>query len=111
MANELENALKNIAAQVTDYVKDAAMLTVETKYVQVDAGGAINFDQAQAAARTIIKLDGDSEVIVPLRATPAGRPEIDSALFELHERNVAATIDYRTRLLNALLSALQPARR
>ncbi len=111
MANETENALKNIAAKIAGYVDDAATMTVETRFVQFSASGEANFDQARPAARTIIKLDGDSEVVVPAREGSQGRMELDTALFDLHQRNVATAIEYRSRLLNSLLSALQSARR
>jgi hypothetical protein len=106
MADEMENALKSIATQITNYVKDAATLSVETKFVTVEADGAANFDQARPAARTIIKLDGDSEAVVPVQKGETGLV-VDRALFELHERNVGTAIEYRTRVLNALLTMLQ----
>ena len=106
MASELETALKNAAASVAQYVKDIATMTVVTQYVEVGPDGAVDFSQARPVARTIIKLDGDSESILPMRRNEAGQPEVDSALFDLHQQNVTTTIDYRTRMLNALLSTL-----
>jgi len=108
MAKDIETALKNIATQVSQYVKDAAEMRVETQYVEVKfgEGAPTGFGQAQPAARTLIKLDGDSETIIPMRQGEDGL-EIDDALFEVHERNVAAAIEYRAEMLNALLSALQ----
>lgn len=111
MAKELENALKQIAAKVGQYVDDAARMQVETKYVQVTAGAAPeSFGQASPAAITIIQLDGDSEVVVPMRQGASGQLEVDESLFETHERNVKTAIEYRTGILSALLSALQAAR-
>ena len=106
MASELESALKNAAAVVGQYVKDVATMTVETKYVEVGPDGAVDFSQARPVARTIIKLDGDSESVVPVRRNEAGVPEVDSALFELHQQNVTTAIEYRARMLNSLLSTL-----
>jgi hypothetical protein len=106
MASELETALKNAAAVVGQYVKDVATMTVETKYVEVGPDGAVDFSQARPVARTIIKIDGDSEVVAPVRRNAAGVDEVDSALFELHQQNVTTTIEYRTRMLNALLGTL-----
>lgn len=106
MASELETALKNAATVVGQYVKDVATMTVETKYVDVGPDGAVDFNQARPVARTIIKLDGDSESVVPVRRNEAGASEVDSALFELHQQNVTTTIEYRARMLNALLSTL-----
>ena len=106
MANELENALKSIATNVAKYVDDAATLQVETRFVEIGADGVPDFDQAKPVARTIIKLDGDSESIVPVSRNEAGTLEVDSALLDLHQQNVTTTIEYRARMLNSLLSTL-----
>lgn len=106
MAKEIETALKNAATAVAQYVKDAATMQVETRYVVVDPNAAANFEQAAAIARTVIKLDGDSETVVPMRRNEAGVLEVDSGLFELHQQNVNTAIEYRARILNSLLSTL-----
>jgi len=106
MVSELETALKNAAAVVAQYVKDVATMTVETKFVEVGPDNLVDFAQAHPVARTIIKLDGDSESVVPMRRNEAGAPEVDAALFELHQQNVNTTIEYRARMLNALLTTL-----
>ena len=106
MVSELDTALKNAATVVGQYVKDVATMTVETKYVVLGTDGSVDFSQARPAARTIIKLDGDSESVVPVRLNQAGVTEVDSALLELHQQNVTTTIEYRTRMLNALLGTL-----
>jgi hypothetical protein len=106
MASELENALKDAAASMAQYVKDIATMTVETKYVEIGPDGAVDFSQARPVARTIIKLDGDSESVVPVHRNEAGALEVDSALFDLHQQNVTTTIEYRARMVNALLSTL-----
>jgi len=107
MANDLENSIKNAAAKVSQYVADVATMTVETKYIEIGTGGDVDFDQAKPAARTVIRLDGDSEAIVPLRQAETGGFEVDSALFNLHQSNVATAIDYRARMLDSLLGALK----
>ncbi len=104
MASEIEIALKNVAQQIATYVQDAAELTVETKAVEV--GAATNFAEARPVARTLIKLDGDCEMVVPTRSTAEGQM-VDTALFEVHERNVTAAIDYRAKILSAMLNALK----
>ena len=106
MPSELETTLKNTAASVAKYVQDAAELQVETRYVEVSSESAPVLDQGRPVARTIIRLDGDSETVVPMRKGAGGALEVDAALFELHQQNVATAIDYRARILNALLSAL-----
>jgi hypothetical protein len=104
MANELDTALKNVAAQIAKYVQDAAELNVETKSVEV--GANTDFSQARPVARTVIKLDGDCEAVVPVAAGAAGQG-VDTALFDVHQRNVTVAIEYRARLLNALVGALR----
>jgi hypothetical protein len=106
MANEFETALKNAATSVARYVQDASEMMVETKYVDVSDTGTPDFAAARPVARTIIRLDGDSEVIVPIRQSGSGTPDVDLSLFDLHQQNVATTIEYRARILNALLSTL-----
>jgi hypothetical protein len=106
MANEIDTALKNAASSVANYVKEASMMMVETRYVEIGSNETINFEQSRPIARTIIKLDGDCESVVPLRKNEAGGLEVDSALFDLHQQNVATAIEYRARILNSLLSTL-----
>jgi hypothetical protein len=109
MASDLESALKNVAQKITEYVKDAATLTVETRYVQIGDGETVDFGKAHPVAQTVLKLDGDSFAAVPVRLTEASRLEVDSALFDLHQKNVEAAIAYRERILNALAGVLRRA--
>jgi hypothetical protein len=106
MANDFTTSLRNAAANVAKYVEDAAELEVVTKFVEVGGDAASDFESAKPVARTIIKLDSDSEIIFPMRAGAGGALEVDMTLFELHQQNVATTIDYRARILNALLSTV-----
>lgn len=113
MANELNDSLRQIAEKVAQYVDDVATMSVQTRFVEVGPGQeGIEAGQPHNAARTEIRFDGDTLVDVPMRANPGtGLLEVDTELFNLHQRNVALTIDYRSRMLNALLEALQGARR
>jgi hypothetical protein len=106
MANEFETALKDTVKKVAQYVDDAATLTIETQYVEIGSDGAANFEAAKPVARTVIKLDGDSAATLPMHRNEAGVLEVDEALFELHQENVATAIEYRARILNALTGAL-----
>ena len=105
MANELDTALKNIATTLAQYVKDASIMQVETRYVEIDEGSTVDFDKASPVARTLIKLDGDSETVLPMRKNEAGATVVDNELFELHQQNVTTAIEYRARIMNALLSS------
>ena len=106
MANELDNAMKGAAAAVAEYVKDAAVLTVETKFIEAGKNDFGNFDKALPLARTVIRLDGDCETVAPLRQTETGSLEVDTGLLELHQVNVNTAIEYRARILNSLLATI-----
>ena len=106
MANELELSLRHAAARVARYVEDAATMTVVTEYVQVGPTGDVNFDGAKPVARTTVRLDGDCDAVVPVRAAEGSGFELDATLLELHQRNVATAIEYRARILDALLRTL-----
>jgi hypothetical protein len=108
MPSDLTNSLKAVAEKVSDFVSKAAELKVETYYVEVGGAAAVvNFDAASPAASTLIQLDGDCKSVIPVRRNQAGELEVDSDLFALHERNVATAIDYRTRMMDALLQTLK----
>ena len=111
MANDFDTALRNLASKAADYVNDAATLTVESKYVHIGGGEDESLDKARALAKTVIKLDGDSEVIFPLQKNEDGQLELDGVLFDMHAQNVQTAIEYRARMLDALLAALPAARR
>jgi hypothetical protein len=104
MASEMKEAIKNAADQIAKYVQDAATMAVETKYVEMGAAG---FDEAKLAARSIVKLDGDSETVLPMKRTESGGLEVDAAVFELHQQNVQTAIDYRAKILNSLINLLR----
>jgi hypothetical protein len=102
---ELKDALKAAAEKIAQYVQDAAEMAVETRYIEM---GAESFDDARLAARTVVKLDGDSQTVVPMRKSEGGALVVDTTVFELHQQNVQAAVDYRTRMMSALLDVLRP---
>lgn len=99
---ELKDALKNTADSIAAYVKNVATLTVETQTVEVGAG-----EKPALAARTVISLDGDNSSVVPAQRNAAGALEVDAALYKVHMQNVEAAIDYRARMLDAMLELLR----
>ena len=108
MATDLETSLRNAAEKVAQYVANVATMTVETKSVLVAADGAADFSAAKPIARTVVKLDGDSENIIPLRKGGDAALQVDTSLLELHQANVRAAIDYRARMLDILVGILKP---
>lgn len=106
MANELGDALRRIGDQTVKYVQDAAELKVTTQYVRTDEADG----KPRTGAQTVIKLDGDCSTIVPTRPTEAGLA-LESSIFESHEANVRAAIEYRSKVLHNLMELLKSARK
>lgn len=107
MASNLDDSIREAAAQVRKYVEDAAVMQVRTFYVLTGAGALAELDQERPGAFTEVKLDGDCRVVVPMRKGRDDSMELDEALFTIHERNVQAATEYRARVLNALIGLLQ----
>ena len=63
---DLTTALKKAGAELAKQISDASELQIETKWVLADEKGDVDWTTAKPAARTTIKLDGDSELIVPM---------------------------------------------
>lgn len=100
---EIKEALKNVAEEVAKYVKDAAILTVETQTVEVGSGA-----EPALAARSVIRLDGDSTTTLPTTTNDFGKPEVDSVIYEIHMQNVQAAIDYRSKIIQSVIEVLLP---
>lgn len=111
MANDLENSIRSAAEKIAAYVDNIATMTVETKYVKIDAKGDTDFTQAKPIARTVLRIDGDSEAILPVRVGEGGALAVDADLLDLHQQNVVTAIDYRAQLLDALIGMLKSAPR
>jgi O-phosphoseryl-tRNA(Cys) synthetase len=111
MASEVQETLKEVVKQIATFVDNAATISVETWYtdiegegVPVDEQGNANFRKnARPVAQTIIKFDGDSIGVVPMRKGAAGQLEVDTELLALHERNVRTATMYRSSILSALV--------
>jgi hypothetical protein len=100
---ELKEALKNVADTIAKYVDDAATMTVETRYVEL--GGKA--EDAKLAARTVVKLDGDSESVIPMKKGADGALAVETMVNEAHQQNVQAAIAYRAEILERLLGILR----
>lgn len=99
---EVKGALRSAADTIAQYLKDASVLTVETQTVEAGSGAT-----PILAARTVIKLDGDNSSVLPASKKESGNWEIDSVLYDVHMQNVQAAIDYRSKLLDAMLGLLR----
>jgi hypothetical protein len=63
-------------------------------------------DSGKLVARTVIGLDGDTKIVIPMRASASGELAIDNELLDLHQKNATTAIEYRARILDALLGLL-----
>ncbi len=100
---ELKEALKNAADKIAKYVEDIATMTVETRFVEMGSEAS----QSKPASRTTIKLDGDSETVLPMKLGPDGSLVVDTLFNDMHQVNVQAAIDYRTAMMERLLGLLK----
>lgn len=110
MPTELENSIRAAAEKVARYIEDAASMEVKTYYVLVGADTAPDVEKDRPGAYTLVKLDGDNKTIVPMREGRDGVMELDSTLFDIHERNVKTATEYRASVLNSLIGLLQRGR-
>jgi len=102
-STEIKEALKNVSDQLAKYVNDAATMTVETSYVEMGA----KVENATLAARTVIKLDGDSSSILPMKKAADGSLVVDTTIYDMHQQNVQAASSYRAAILESLLGVLR----
>jgi hypothetical protein len=107
MPTELENSIRSAAEKVASYINDASTMEVKTFYVLTSAKDLPNMEVERPGAYTMVKLDGDSKTVVPMREGQDGGLELDGTLFEIHERNVATATEYRSRVLQSLIGLLQ----
>jgi hypothetical protein len=104
-SSEIKEALKLAAEQVTSYIKDASEMKVETRFLELGE----NEEKVKPAASSLVKFDGDSICTVPMKRDANNNLVPDTALYELHERNVQTTIEYRVRMMEQFLALLRGA--
>ncbi len=100
---EIKEALRSAADTVSKYVRDLGALQVETQMVETGTGNA-----PLLVARTTIKLDGDNSSTIPAVQNAAGKWEVDTVLYALHMQNVQSAIEYRSKMMEAMLKLLHP---
>ena len=110
MADDLESTVRNAASKLAQQLENTATLTVETRWVEVAEGAARDWEEANLVSWTNIRLDQDTQVIIPMRRNEAGALERDVELFDLHMQNVTAAIEYRARMLEAVMKIAQQVR-
>lgn len=105
MAESWENAVKDTAQKLAEALKDAATLSVKTDYIEAAPPGGQQ--STPITLTTTISLDADSVNSVPVVRVEGSGLQVDPALHQIHETNVQAAIDYRMRILNALLDLIK----
>jgi hypothetical protein len=101
---DLATALKKAGEELAKQISDASELQVETKWVLADEKGDVDWTAAKPAARTTVKLDGDSELIVPM-SKEGDTLVVRKDLLALHETNVANARAYREKLYDMIYKA------
>lgn len=105
MAESWEVSVKNTAQKLADALQDAATLTVKTEYVEAAAAGGAQ--STPILLTTEIHLDADSLNSVPVTRVEGVGLQVSQDLYQIHASNVQAATDYRLRILQALLEAVQ----
>lgn len=99
---EIKEALRSAADTVAKYARDLGVLNVETHTVDVGAA-----TEPVLVARTVIKLDGDNNSLIPGVRNQQGKWEIDTVLYELHMQNVQKAIEYRSKMMDSMFALLR----
>jgi hypothetical protein len=102
---DLGEALRSAAQELARQINDASELTVETKYIVLEES-----EEPTLVARTTIELDGDTEVVIPMRREASGALVRDEGLLEFHLGNVENAIAYRANLLDTILEVARTVR-
>ena len=102
VATEMKGALRAAADKVSTYLGDVSELRVETKTVTAGTN-----EDPILAASTVIKLDGDNTSVIPATKNDADKWEVDTVLYGIHIQNVQAAIEYRSRMMESMLSLLR----
>jgi hypothetical protein len=115
MADEIQQTLKEVANRIAQFVDNAATMSVETWYVEVEEGG-IQVDEegtadfktgSKPAAQTHVRFDGDSVGVIPMRRGASGDLEVHQELLTLHVQNVRTATEYRAKILSSLVDILR----
>jgi hypothetical protein len=105
-----ETAIRRALQSIADMINDGSGLTVETKVQVLDASGAVRIaGDKVTVARTVISIDGDRDVLVPV-LLDAGDLRVPDAVYQLHERHVTDALAYRKEILATLVEFIRGRR-
>ena len=106
---DLTTALKKAGEDLAKQISDASELQIVTKWVMADENGDVDWATAKPVARTVINLDGDSELIIPM-TKEGGTLIVRQDLLALHETNVANARAYREKLYDMIYNVARELR-
>ncbi len=100
---DLPTALRRAGEELARQISDATELQIETKWVMAAENGDVRWEDAKPVARTTISLDGDSELIIPMKKE-GDMLVIRQDLLDLHQGNVQSARAYREKIYDLILS-------
>jgi len=102
---------KKLAEIIANVIKDLGTLEIITTTgkvikIQKKSTGADVFDieETGIAAKTIIEIDGDIIVKLPVKDTEGGLVEIDEKILQIHDENVAMAMENWRTFITTLLN-------
>jgi hypothetical protein len=105
-----EIAIRRALQSIAELINDGSGLTVETKVQVINASGDVRVaGDKVTVARTVISIDGDRDVVVPV-LLDAGDLRVPDAVYQLHERHVAEAMAYRKEILATLVEFVRGRR-
>lgn len=105
-----EVSIRATLQQIAAALGDVQGLTVTTSVRVLDTTGGVSIDKETVeVARTVINLDGDRQVYVPV-IIDTGEMQVPQAIYDLHERHVAEASAYRKQLLEVLVDFVKTRR-
>ena len=108
--SDLQAALRNAAAILAQQISNVTTLKVETKWVEVSDAGEYKFEDARPVASTHIELNGDTTLVIPMKREN-GVLVRDDELLQVHLGSVQNAIEYRNKLLDAIIGVVKQLQR
>lgn len=107
--SNLQSSVKNATQKLAKALEDATELTIETRYILLSGTDADlkSDEKGRLLARTVMKLDGDTTMVLPMTRNDAGELVTNKEIFDLHQHNVVTALEYRSKLLSDLIAAVR----
>lgn len=105
-----EQSIRTTLQKLAAALGDVQGLTVTTSVRVLDTTSGVSIDKETVeVAKTVINLDGDREVYVPV-IIDAGALHVPQTIYDLHERHVSEASAYRKQLLEVLVDFVKTRR-